>query len=244
VQTWQRAPRRLRAVVAAEASTMAQPGRKPVRILIADDHDVVREGLRALLGSNPDWLVCGEAVTGREAIDLVRAQQPDIVVLDVSMPDLNGIEAARQIRRIAPRTEVLILTMHDSERLFGEALDIGVCGYVLKADAGRELVAAVAALARHRPFFSSGVTKTLVDGYRGQVRAASGATPSAVRLTARERQVIQLIAEGKSNKEVATVLAIAVKTVAAHRANVFQKLDIHSVAQLVRYAVRNNIVEP
>jgi DNA-binding NarL/FixJ family response regulator len=223
---------------------MPDPAGKPIRIVIADDHDVVREGLRAMLATDPAWQVCGEAVNGREAVARVRETRPDIVILDVSMPELNGIEAARQIRRLSPQSEVLMLTMHDSDRLLGEALEVGVRGYVLKGDAGRELVAAVSALARHRFFFSSGIAAALVGDprRRGQPRRTKAAP--AIRLTPRERQVVQLLAEGRSNKEAANALDIALKTVETHRANVFQKLRIHSVAELVRYAVRNQIIEP
>ena len=228
-------------------SVSESPGhqlRQSVRIVIADDHDVVREGLRALLGTEPAWQVCGEAVSGRDAVALVAEKRPDVVILDVSMPDLNGIEAARRIRRISPASEVLILTMHDSDQLLGEALEIGVRGYVLKSDAGRELVAAVTALARHRPFFSSGVAETLLDGYRRGNRTRGAEPPEQRRLTAREREVVQLLAEGKSNKEVAVALDISVKTAETHRSKVFRKLQIRSLADLVRYAVRNTIIEP
>jgi DNA-binding NarL/FixJ family response regulator len=222
---------------------MAKPDSKPIRIVIADDHDVVREGLRAMLATDSAWQVCGEAVNGREAVARVGETRPDIVILDVSMPELNGIEAARQIRQISPQSEVLMLTMHDSDRLLGEALEIGVRGYVLKADAGRELVAAVNALARHRFFFSSGIAEALVGDHRHPGRTRRAKTAPAIRLTPRERQVVQLLAEGKSNKEAAKTLDIALKTVETHRANVFQKLRIHSVAELVRYAIRNQIIE-
>ena len=215
-----------------------------VRILIADDHDVVREGLRALLGTEPAWQVCGEAVNGRDAVALAAEMTPDVVILDVSMPGLNGIEAARRIRRVSPASEVLILTMHDSDQLLGEALDIGVRGYVLKSDAARELVAAVGALVRHRPFFSSGVAERLLDRYRTAGRARTTKTPERRRLTAREREVVQLLAEGKSNKQVAAALGITVKTAETHRSKVFQRLEIHSLADLVRYAIRNKIIEP
>jgi DNA-binding NarL/FixJ family response regulator len=226
------------------AELLRHAAARPIRMVIADDHDVVREGLRALLANDPSWKVCGEAATGREAVALAAEKKPDVVILDVSMPDLNGIEAARQIRRISPRSEILILTMHDSDQLLGEALDMGVRGYVLKSDAGRELVAAVDALVRHRPFFSSGVAETLLDGYRRGDRKRSRQRLDHYRLTPRERQIVQLLAEGKSNKEVAVALGISVKTAETHRSNVFQKLEIHSLAELVRYAIRNKIVEP
>jgi DNA-binding NarL/FixJ family response regulator len=216
----------------------------PIRIVIADDHDVVREGLRALLATEPAWQVCGEAVTGRDAVAQVAEKKPDVVILDVSMPDLNGIEAARQIHRRSPTSEVLILTMHDSDRLLAEAIDTGVRGYVLKSDAGRELVAAVGALARHRPFFSSGVAGSLLERHRRVDSRPDAGAARPLRLTPRERQIVQLLSEGKTNKEVASSLDITLKTAETHRANVFQKLGIHSLAELVRYAIRNDIIEP
>ncbi|MBI4454998.1 MAG: response regulator transcription factor [Acidobacteria bacterium] len=215
-----------------------------MRILIADDHEVVRRGFRSLLETRPEWEVCAEAVTGREAVEKATQHNPDVVVMDISMPELNGLEATRQIVKALPKVEVLILTMHDSEELVREVLDAGARGYVLKSDAGRDLVAAVDAVRRHKPFFTSRVSEIVLDGYlkRNSHTGKEGIRLS--RLTPREREIVQLLAEGKSNKEVAVALNISVKTAETHRANVMNKLGLHSVTELVRYAVRNKIVEP
>jgi len=213
---------------------------KPVRILVADDHEVVRQGLRRLLEVAPGWEVCGEAETGREAVEKASQLKPDVVVLDYSMPGLNGAEAARQIIQRVPRAEVLILTMHSSEDLIRGALEAGARGYVLKSDAGRDLISAVHALIEHKAFLSSGASGPVVDSY------LRGVSPSASQhaLTPREREILQLVAEGRSNKEIATTLNISAKTVETHRANVMHKLGLTSVGALVRYAVRNQIIEP
>ena len=213
-----------------------------IRILLADDHDVVRRGLRELLEAQPGWQVVGEARTGREAVALAERLRPDVAVLDLSMPDLNGLEATRRIRKDRPETEVLVFTMHQTEQLMREALLAGARGYLLKSDAAERLVAAVAALAGHRPYFSSQVSEVLLDAFvRNTVTAGEGVGDT---LTAREREIVQLLAEGRGNKEVADELAISVKTVETHRAAVMRKLGIGSLADLVRYAVRNYLVEP
>jgi len=213
---------------------------KTVRILVADDHEVVRQGLRRLLEVAPGWEVCGEAGTGREAVEKASQLKPDVVVLDYSMPGLNGAEAARQIIQRVPRAEVLILTMHSSEDLIRGALEAGARAYVLKSDAGRDLISAVQALIEHKAFLSSGASGPVLDSY------LRGAQPSASQqvLTPREREILQLVAEGRSNKEIATTLTISTKTVEAHRANLMRKLRLTSVGALVRYAVRNQIIEP
>jgi DNA-binding NarL/FixJ family response regulator len=215
-----------------------------LKILVADDHEIVRRGLRSLLEAHPDWEVVAEAVTGRQAVDLAKEHSPHVAVIDVSMPELNGLEATRQILKALPQTEILILTMHDSEQVVREVLDSGARGYVLKSDAGRDLIAAVDALSNRRPFFSSRVSEMLLQNYLGKHDRVL-ATPESPRsrLTAREREIIQLLAEGKTNKEVATALHISIKTAETHRTNIMNKLDLHSVTDLVRYAVRNNIVE-
>ncbi len=214
------------------------------KILIADDHEIVRRGLRALIESQANWEVVGEAVTGREAVELAKRFTPQVAVLDVSMPEMNGLEATRQILKALPQTEVLILTMHDSEQVVREVLDSGARGYVLKSDAGRDLISAVEALRQRRPFFSSRVSEMLLQNYRGrQPRPGTGDSPRS-RLTAREREIVQLLAEGKTNKDVAASLNISIKTAETHRTNIMNKLDLHSVTELVRYAVRNNMVEP
>jgi len=220
------------------------------RILVADDHEIVRRGLKALLEAQPEWEVVAEAVTGREAVEKAKQTTPDVAILDVGMPDLNGLEATRQVLKALPSTEVLILTMHENEQIVREVLDAGARGYVLKSDAGRDLVAAVEALCQHRTFFSSKVSDMLLNSYlRHADRSADSGLAVATesprsRLTAREREIVQLLAEGKSNKEVAAALNISIKTAETHRTNIMNKLDLRSITELVRYAVRNNIVEP
>jgi DNA-binding NarL/FixJ family response regulator len=216
---------------------------KTLQILIADDHELVRKGLRTVLESQPGWNVCGEAVNGRQAVELARELEPDVIVLDVTMPELNGLEATRQIRKALPKAEVLILTMHESDQLVGEVLAAGARGYILKADTSRLLVAALEALAQHRPFFTGAASEVVLGGYLRPGQPARNDSRELPRLTAREREIVQLLAEGKSNKEVAVALGVSVKTVDAHRANVMHKLNLHSVTALVRYAIRNKIIE-
>jgi DNA-binding NarL/FixJ family response regulator len=216
---------------------------KTVRILVADDHEVVRRGVRALLEGEPGWEVCGEAVTGREAVEKVTELTPDVVILDIGMPELNGLDAARQIRKAAPNSEVLILTMHESEQTVREVLAAGARGYVLKSDAGRDLVTAVTALCQHKPFFASSIAGVVLEGYLKSAEAGAAEQASGP-LTAREREIVQLLAEGQSNKDVATTLGISAKTAETHRTNIMRKLDLHSVSELVRYAIRNRIIEP
>jgi DNA-binding NarL/FixJ family response regulator len=216
----------------------------PVRILIADDHEIVRRGLRALVENQPNWTVAGEAVTGRDAIEKAKQTTPDVAIIDIGMPELNGLEATRQILKLLPQTEVLILTMHESEQIVREVLAAGARGYVLKSDAGKDLVAAVDALCQHRTFFSSKVSEMLLHTYLRHGERTEPAEISRSRLTAREREIVQLLAEGKSNKEVAQTLNISIKTAETHRTNIMNKLDLRSITELVRYAVRNNIVAP
>lgn len=224
---------------------MEQPAGAAVKILIADDHEIVRRGLRALVESQNGWEVVAEATTGREAVELAKQHTPHVAVLDVSMPELNGLEATRQILKALPQTEILILTMHESEQVVREVLDSGARGYVLKSDAGRDLISAVNALSHRRAFFSSRVSEMLLQNYLGkQERSPAQHDSPRGRLTAREREIVQLLAEGKTNKEVAVCLNISIKTAETHRTNIMNKLDLHSVTELVRYAVRNNIVAP
>jgi DNA-binding NarL/FixJ family response regulator len=212
-----------------------------MRILIADDHDIIRKGVKAVLSSRPGWEVCAEASTGREAVARADEHRPDIVVMDISMPDLNGLEAARQIRKMLPKTEVMILSLHFSDQLVREIVDAGVHGYVLKSDADEDLLKAVEALANRRSFFTAGAAELILDGSR---QKGSSTTLLRNRLTTREREVVQLLAEGKSSKEVAVSLFISVKTAETHRANIMRKLEVHSVSELVRYAVKNHMIEP
>jgi DNA-binding NarL/FixJ family response regulator len=219
-----------------------------LRILIADDHELARRGIRALLESHPGWQVCGEAKDGREAVELVASMKPDLVLLDIGMPNLNGLEAARQILAVSPDVAILILTMHDSDNVVREVLRAGARGFVLKSDAGRDLISAVEALQLQRTFFTTRVSQMVLDGFLDWHKRDGGDSPEADDspadpLTSREREVIQLLAEGKTSKEVAVALNLSVKTAETHRTNLMRKLDLHSVADLTRYAVRNGIVQ-
>ncbi|HYP59492.1 MAG TPA: response regulator transcription factor [Thermomicrobiales bacterium] len=212
-----------------------------IRILLADDHEIVRRGLREVLETHPDWEVCAEAENGREAVERAREHRPDVAVLDLSLPELNGLEVTRRIRRESPNTEVLVFTVHDSEELVFEALSVGARGYVLKSDGASNLIDAVEALSIHRPFFNPEVMQTIVQGYvrdRGESPAGQSA---ANELTPRERQVIQLLAEGRGNQEIAELLHISVKTVETHRAAIMRKFGFRSIVDLVRYAIREGI---
>jgi DNA-binding NarL/FixJ family response regulator len=212
-----------------------------VRIMIADDHEVVRRGLRALLEGQPGWVVCGESSDGRDVLQKAAELRPDVIVLDIAMPNLNGLEAARQLVKANPRAKVLVLTLHDSEQLIHEVLVAGARGFLLKSDAARDLVTAVEAIRQGKTYFTSRVAAMVLDGFlKGGPGAGLRASPSP--LTPREREIVQLLAEGKSTKEVASVLGLSVKTAETHRANIMRKLDIHSVSDLVLYAVRNSII--
>jgi DNA-binding NarL/FixJ family response regulator len=208
-----------------------------VRILIADDHGVVRKGLRTVLESVKGWRVCAEATTGRDAVAKVKRYKPDVAILDIAMPGLNGVEAARQISKSSPHTGMLILSMHKSEKLVREVIEAGAQGYLLKDDADWDLVAAVDALRRHKPYFSFKVAQLAAREKKG-----AGGEGRRHRLTPRQLEIIQLLAEGRSNKEVATILNISVKTAETHRANIMLKLDLHSITDLVHYAIRNEII--
>jgi DNA-binding NarL/FixJ family response regulator len=217
---------------------------KPLRILVADDHDLMRRGIKTLLQTHPGWEVCGEAHTGREAVTQTEELKPDIVVLDISMPDLNGMEAARRIRKVAPNTEVLILSLHFSDQLIREIVEAGVRGYIVKSDSDRDLIVAVETLAKHKPFFTPRATEVILSNFNGAGGRVEVPETVHERLTSREREIVQLLAEGKSSKEVANSLNISVKTAETHRANIMRKLQLHTVSELVRYAVRNQIIEP
>jgi len=215
-----------------------------LRLLLADDHEIVRKGLRSVLEAQKDCEVVGEAADGRQAIALVKELNPDIVILDISMPLLNGLEATRQILKIRPQTKVLILTMHESDPLIRDVLDAGARGYILKTDAGRDLVTAVESLRRNKTFFTSRVSQMILDGFlKGDSRPSDSDSSGGIRLTPRQREIVQLLAEGKSSKEVAVALDLSVKTAETHRANIMRKLDCHSVSEVVRYAIRNKIIE-
>lgn len=213
-----------------------------LRILIADDHELVRKGIRALLASRTEWRVCAEAATGREVIALAAEHRPHVVIMDIAMPELNGLEATRKIRKMLPRTQVLILSLHYSDQLVREVVDSGARAYLLKSDISRDLIAAIDALSKNQSFFTSDAARILLEGFCNR---SSAAAPPLIResLTTREREIAQLLAEGKSCKLVATVLGISLKTAETHRAHIMRKLNIHSVSDLVRYAVRNKIIE-
>ena len=215
----------------------------PLRLVVVDDHGVVRRGVRALLESHPGWQVVAEGANGRDAVELVQRLRPDVIILDLSMPDMNGLEATRRIVEQAPQTEVLVLTMHHSEQLAREVLQAGARGYLLKSDADQNLIAAVDSLSQHKPFLTSTVTEFVLDGYM-QLTDRCDDDGGAALVTPREREIIQLIAEGNSSKQTATVLGVSVKTIDAHRANIMRKLRLRSVSDLVRYAIRNKIVQP
>jgi DNA-binding NarL/FixJ family response regulator len=199
--------------------------------------------LCALLRAQAEWEVCGEASNGREAVDKALMLRPEVVILDIGMPSLNGLEATRQILKANPQTRVLILTLHDSDQVVQEVLNAGARGFLLKSDAARDLVAAVEALRRDKIYFTPKVASMVLDGYLRRDTKVNDLEPSPrSRLTPREREIVQLLAEGKSSKEVAVVFDLSVKTVETHRSNIMRKLGLHSVSDLVLYAVRNNIV--
>jgi len=210
------------------------------RILIADDHELIRRGLVAELSDRAEWTVVAEAANGRQAVKLAAELTPDIAILDLTMPELNGLDATREIRAATPGTRILIVTAHESEQLVREVLAAGAMGYVLKSDAGRALVQAVDALLDDHLYFTSRIGQMVREGYLRSAAAAGG--EEAGTLSPRERQIVQLLAEGQSNKEVARTLNVSVKTVETHRSNVMRKMQFASLADLVRYAIRNKIV--
>ena len=215
-----------------------------IRVLIADDHEVVRHGIRALLETEPGWTVCAEAADGRAAVELAAKTAPDVAILDVSMPELNGFEAARQIRKARPSCEILMLTMHESEDVLREALAAGARGYVLKSDGARTLKAAVDALRQHKSFLTPAAADMVLADYRRRDDPQARREVPRLQLTPREREVVQLLAEGQSTKGVARTLGISAKTADTHRTNVMRKLHLHSQSELVRYAIRNNLIQP
>ena len=210
-------------------------------VLIADDHGVVRKGLRLLLEQYPELAVIGEAANGREAVTMAAALSPQIVVLDVAMPILNGIEAAEQILKVNSKMGIIILTMHADESYLLRALNVGVKGYLLKESAEEDLLLAIRAVANGKPFFSRAINETLLEDYMRMLKQ-QGLSDTFDLLTAREKEVLQLLAEGKTNKEVAQVLDVSPYTVESHRTNLMQKLGIHNTAEIVLYAVRKRLV--
>ena len=215
---------------------------KTLRILLADDHKVVRQGTRALLSTVPEWKIVGEADNGRDAVSLTSELKPDIVILDIGMPELNGLDATRQIKKKLPETEVLIFTGQETEELVHDVFDSGARSYIMKTDAADHLIDALKALSEHKHFFTSRISEIVFARYIQGKKTVEGA-PEKSRITDREREIVQLLAEGKSSKEIATILGISVRTVETHRAAIMKKLGLKSFSELIRYAVRNKIIE-
>jgi DNA-binding NarL/FixJ family response regulator len=209
------------------------------QILIADDHEVVRSGLRAIIESHAGWAVSAEAANGKEALELTLGTKPDVAILDYSMPLMTGTEVSRRIKSNHLRTEVLILTMHESEAILAEVLVTRARGLLLKSDARDHLIAAIEALLEHRPYFTSLVLEKLLREYQ-----LSNRDKPAIELSSREQNVVQLVAEGYTNRSIGAVLELSVKTVETHRASAMRKLGVSSTAELVRYAIRKNLIGP
>lgn len=217
------------------------PPAKSLRILIADDHDLIRRGIRDLLRERRDWEVCGEAANGREAIEKARRLKPDVVILDANMPEVTGTEATREIIKNLPDAEVLVLTMDESPQLMRELLQAGARGYIFKSDVDRDLVMAIGSLAKHFPHFTSKVAQMMLDDYQKgkSVLQQKRSAP----LTARQAEVARLLAQGKTNKEVAAALGISVKTAETHRAIIMRRMGFHSFSDLVRYAISSHMID-
>ncbi len=212
-----------------------------IRVLLADDHTILREGIRSLLEDEPDMQVIGEAEDGMQAVKLTGQLEPDVVIMDIAMPLLNGLEATRQIRRNYPNVKVLILTMHENEEYIRQVLASGAMGYILKDAAARELLDAIRAVQRGEAILSPAVTRLVIEDYLrwGELQPQNDASI----LSPREREVLQLIAEGYTNKQIAEILSISIKTVQAHRANIMSKLDLHDRGELIKYAIQKKIIE-
>jgi DNA-binding NarL/FixJ family response regulator len=215
----------------------------PLRILVADDHEIVRRGLVSLLTSHAGWEICAEAKDGRQAVEKSKELKPDVVILDIGMPNLNGLEATRQVLCDNPHSRVLILTITDADEIVRAVLDAGARGFVLKSDAVRDLLTAVEALQSNKTFFTSRVAEMVLGGYLGRNRPPTEGEVALPNLTSREREIVQLLAEGMSTKEVASHFNLSVKTAETHRSNIMRKLNLHSVSGLVLYAVHNNMIQ-
>jgi len=206
--------------------------------MVADDHELMRRGVRSLLEAEAGWKVVGEASNGQELLKKAQEAKPDIIVLDVGMPMLNGLEASRRLKKLLPDVKILILSMHDSEQMARAVLDAGARGYVTKADTSRDLVLAIEALCRNKTFFTSRVDQLVLESFLQEGPGEKKVSP----LTSRQREIVQLLAEGKTSKEVASLLTVSVKTVETHRANIMKRLKCHSISDLVVYAIRNGII--
>jgi len=219
-------------------SNNAGTPRRRVRLMLVDDHEVVRQGVRSLIETVPDWTLCAEASGGEEALKAAAEAKPDIVVLDVSMPNVSGLDLILQLKEILPKVEILVLTMHDSERIVAQALKAGSRGYLLKSDSADKLIEAIAALSRRQTYFSASVSETLLQAYLN-----SNSTADHEQLTPRERQIVKLVAEGNSNKRIAMILKVSIKTVETHRSAAMRKIGAKSSADLALYAARNELVQ-
>ncbi len=215
----------------------------PVRIMLADDHTIVRQGLARLLEEQPDLKVIGEATNGRDAVDKAKQLKPDVVILDIAMPRLNGIEAAKRIRKHLPETKILILSMYSHEHYIHELFETGISGYLLKESSGRDIIKAIHAAMKNETFLSPSISKVLMDAYRSP-RKSSPRTERYKQLSNREREVFQLIAEGHSTRVIAEMLYISMSTVKSHRAKIMEKLDIDSPVKLVHFAIQLGLVDP
>jgi len=216
----------------------------PPRILIVDDHEMVREGVRALIASEPSWQVCGEAATGREAIAIALQTSPGIIIMDLLIPDLNGLDAARQLRKLLPSAAILILSAHEDPDIIHSAFDAGIRAYLLKSQTRAHLLPAISALAAGQSYLTPEVSAALLTRLRQKPGDPDSPVPADRALTPRERETVQLLAEGRSNKEIASALFISIKTVETHRAAIMRKLNVQSLSELVRYAIRARIIEP
>jgi DNA-binding NarL/FixJ family response regulator len=217
---------------------------KKLRILIADDHELVRRGIRGLLGAQNGWIIASEVKNGREAVEKAGKLKPDVIILDIGMPNLEGLEAARQIRKVAPNSEILVLTMHESNQMVRRVLEAGARGYVLKSDLASHLVKAVKAVSKGRIYLTPKVSEIVLKEFVNAGNESKRREGSQVRPTPRETEIIRLLAEGKVNKAIASELGITTRTVETHRAKIMLKLGLHSLTQLVHYAIRHNIVSP
>ena len=215
---------------------------KELRILVADDHELIRHGIRGILRARRGWKVIGEAANGQQAVEKTNKLKPDVAILDVSMPDLDGLQAARQIRDASPNTKVVILTMHESDQMVHQVLDAGALAYVLKSDLAANLVKAVKDVSAGRLFLTPRVSDIVLKGFLKHANQSGPAEQTRAKPTPREVQIIQLLAEGKANKVIAASLGITIRTVETHRARIMVKLGLHSLAGLLHYAIRQNIV--
>lgn len=213
-----------------------------VRILVADDHEMIRRGLRNLIEQHEGWRVCGEAASGREAVQLAQKLMPRVTIIDLFMPELNGLDATRQIKKFVPRAEVLVFSILESAEIIHQVVEAGARGYLVKSDIGRHIADAIEALSQHHTYFTASVSKMMLDAYLGSEQQAIEQGTCTTELTPREREVIQLLGEGYGNKASAMQLGVSVKTLETHRAAIMRKLDIHTTADLVHYAVRNCII--